>query len=313
SKKLIPLVAAALLLVGAGIRWIVYEGNSKTELDRATSASREQANKFAFAEARRGIDAFVAKCMSPKQNERANAFLLELESDQQNWEKKKKEQEDSARQQALEKMKALLAAIEDERENRPTTALQKARELREFAEKCKDQEYIQKAEELAKVLETYLAGAVTLKQNADKLEKDGKLRDAALLIDRLLSEFPNTDSARYALYPIEIVTRPTGVRVTSVRSGIVVGETGDSPLRYRMKPTESVKLLFEKAGYVSVDKDVKDKSIGRIQVDLTDKRELWILPLGVSPSTAPVMLGDHILVTGGSRLFSLKSTKGVNW
>ena len=34
-----------------------------------------------------------------------------------------------------------------------------------------------------------------------------------------------------------------------------------------MKPTESVRLLFEKVGYASVERDVKDKSVGRIQVD----------------------------------------------
>ena len=86
---------------------------------------------------------------------------------------------------------------------------------------------MRKADEAAQTLETYLAGALNLKTKADGLEKEGKLRDAALLIDRLLSEYPNTDPARYALYPIEIVTRPAGVRVTSIRSGIVLGETGD--------------------------------------------------------------------------------------
>jgi hypothetical protein len=196
----------------------------------------------------------------------------------------------------------------------PAVALQKARELRDFAEKARDQEYVRKADEMAQTLETYLAGALNLKTKADGLEKEGKLRDAALLIDRLLSEYPNTDPARYALYPIEIVTRPAGVRVTSIRSGIVIGETGDASVRYRMKPTESVRLLFEKAGYASVERDVKDKSVGRIQVELTDKREQWILPLGVSVSTPPQVMGEMVLVTGGSRIFSLRANpKRVDW
>jgi len=49
-------------------------------------------------------------------------------------------------------------------------------------------------------------------------------------------------------------------------------------------------------------------------VELTDKREQWILPLGVSVSTPPVVMGETVLVTGGSRLFSLRSNpKRVEW
>jgi outer membrane protein assembly factor BamB len=49
-------------------------------------------------------------------------------------------------------------------------------------------------------------------------------------------------------------------------------------------------------------------------VELTDKRELWILPLGVSVSTPPVMMGENVLVTGGSRIFSVRANpKRVEW
>ena len=112
-------------------------------------------------------------------------------------------------------MKALAEQIEDERQNRPSVALQKARELRDMAEANKDPEYMKKAEDLVQVLEKYVGDAFNLKAKADSLEKEGKFRDAALLIDRLLSEYPNTDPARNALYPIEIATRPSGVKVTS--------------------------------------------------------------------------------------------------
>ncbi|HEV3027840.1 MAG TPA: PQQ-binding-like beta-propeller repeat protein, partial [Planctomycetota bacterium] len=113
---------------------------------------------------------------------------------------------------------------------------------------------------------------------------------------------------------IEIVTRPTGVRVTSIRSGLVLGETGDSPVRYHMKPTEAVRLLFEKTGYTSIERDVKDKSVGRIQVELQDKRELWVLPLGMSVTTEPTIQGDSLFVSGGSRLFAIKTNpKRVAW
>jgi outer membrane protein assembly factor BamB len=314
GRSKVPLAIALLLLLTAGGAAGYYEFTAKGELDRAMKASQELIDSNAFAEARRGIDAFIEKNFSPKQKDRARAFLRGLEAEQQNWEKKKKDKEDEAHRLANERMRSLLSQIEDERQNRPSLALQRARELREFAEANKDAEYVKKADELAQILEKYLGDAQNLKTKAEGLEKEGKLRDAALLIDKLLTEYPNTDPARYALYPIEIVTRPPGVKVTSVRSGLVVGETGEAPVRYRMKPTEAVRLLFEKQGYASVERDVKDKSIGRIQVELTEKREQWILPLGMSVTSPPVVMGDAVFVTGGSRVFALRNfPKRIDW
>lgn len=314
GRSKLPLVIAGVLVVLAVGAAGFYEVISKRELDQALAVAEDFKNKFAFSDARRGIDAFIEKSLSPNQKDRARAFLRKLETAQQSWEKDKKEQEETGRRQALERMKTILAQVEDERQNHPSVALQKARELREVAEASKDSDYMKKADELAQELETYLGNAQNLKMRAEGLEKDGKLRDAALLIDQLLSEYPNTDPARYALYPLEISTRPAGVKVTSVRSGFVVGETGEAPVRYRMKPTESVRLLFEKSGYASVERDVKDKSVGRIQVELTEKREQWVLPLGLSVSTQPKMVGEHLIVAGGSRVLALRSNpRRIEW
>jgi outer membrane protein assembly factor BamB len=314
SNLKIPMIAALALLLVAGGAAGYYEMTAKRDLDIAIEVSRDLVNKFLFVEARRPIDSFLEKSLSPKQKDRARSFLVEIEAKQQNWAKERREREERDRQEAVERMRALVSQIEEDRQNRPTTALQRARELREFAVAHKDSEYVRRAEELAQSLEQYLGGAFTLKAKADALEKEGKLRDAALIIDRLLTEFPNTDPARGALYPIEIVTRPAGVKITSLRSGLILGETGDTPVRYRMKPTESVRLLFEKSGYSSVERDVKDKSVGRIQVELQDKREQWVMPLGMSVSTEPAIQGDTLFITGGSRVFALKTaSKKVPW
>jgi outer membrane protein assembly factor BamB/tetratricopeptide (TPR) repeat protein len=310
----VAIAAVVLLLAGAGAAVAYYELNAKKELSLAIEVATDQKSKYKFAEARRTIDAFIGKSLSPKQKERAQAWLLELDADQRNWEKNRKEEADEVRRQAQEQMKTIAGDIEEERQNRPNIALQRARELRDLAEKSKDSEYMKRAEEAVQSLEKYLGDAFALKARADGLEKEGKLRDAALLVDKLLSDYPNTDPARNALYPIEVATRPPGVRVTSVRSGYVLGETGDAPVRYRMKPTESVRLLFEKQGYANVERDVKDKSVGRIQVDLLEKREQWVLPLGVSVTTQPVLLGDTLFVAGGSRVFAIKTNpKRMDW
>jgi outer membrane protein assembly factor BamB/tetratricopeptide (TPR) repeat protein len=308
GKVKLVLAAALVLVLVAGGALVYYEMSARSKLDRVIEDSNKLASKYNFAEARRGIDAFIEKSLSPGQKERAQAQLRALEERQQNWEKNKKAEAEETRRAALEKMRSLTEQIEDERQNRPSNALQKARELRDFAEANKDPEYMKKAEDLVQVLEKYVGDAFALKAKADGLEKEGKFRDAALLVDKLLSEYPNTDPARNALYPIEIATRPVGVKVTSVRSGMVLGETGDGTVKYRMKPTEAVRLSFEKQGYASVERDVKDKSVGRIQVDLVEKRVQWFLPLGVSVSSEPTVLGDNVFATGGSRITALKAT-----
>jgi outer membrane protein assembly factor BamB len=314
SKVKFALIGAVVLVIVAGGALVYYEMSARAQLDRAIEESNRLASKYSFAEARRGIDAFLEKSLSPGQKERAQAQLRALEERQLYWEKNKKAEADEARRQAVEKMRSLAEQIEDERQNRPSIALQKARDLRDFAESNKDPEYMKKAEDLVQVLERYVGDAFNLKAKADGLEKEGKYRDAALLVDKLLSEYPNTDPARNALYPIEIATRPGGVKVTSARSGMVLGETADGPVKYRMKPTEAVRLTFEKPGYASVERDVKDKSVGRIQVDLVEKRQQWFLPLGVSVSSEPVVLGDNVFATGGSRITALKAnTNRMDW
>jgi outer membrane protein assembly factor BamB len=308
------MVVLLLLLIAAGAAGY-YEFTAKRDLDHELEVARDQKSKFLFVEARRTIESFLAKTLSPKQKDRAREFLnIELEAAQASWLRERKDREEADARKATEQMRALVALIEEDRQNRPAIALQRARELREFAEKHKDAEYVKKAEDLAQTLEQYVGGAFALKSQATQLEKEGKLRDAALLIDRLLTEYPNTDPAREALFPIEIVTRPTGVRVTSIRSGLVLGETGDVPVRYRMKPTEAVRLLFEKTGYLPAERDVKDKSVGRIQVDLQDKKEQWVLPLGMSITSEPAVQGEMVFVTGGIRIFAVKTNpKRVAW
>jgi len=313
GKVKVILAAALVLVLAAGGALVYYEMSARSRLDRAIEESNQLAMKYKFSEARRGIDAFIEKSLSPGQKERAQTQLRALEERQQNWEKNKKAEEEENRRKAFEHMKALTEQIEDERQNRPSTALQRARELRDYAEANKDSEYMKKAEDLIQVLERYVGDAFNLKAKADGLEKEGKFRDAALLVDKLLSEYPNTDPARSALYPIEIATRPYGVKVTT-RSGMVLGETTDGTVKHRMKPTEAVRLMFEKQGYASVERDVKDKSVGRIQVDLVEKRAQWFLPLGVSVSSEPVVLGDNVFATGGSRITALKSsTNRMDW
>ena len=174
------------------------------------------------------------------------------------------------RQDLLGRMKELESLIENKRLKNPPRALAHAHELRELAIEAKDKDFEKRATELVRICEKYSSDAFQLKQRAEELLKLKKTREAALLIDRLLVDFPGTQAAKGALYAIEIVTRPSGVRVTNARSDLLIGVTGNEPLIYRMKPGEVVRLRFEKAGYRPVTRDVKDKTLGRMVVDLKE-------------------------------------------
>ncbi len=302
SGKAVAIVLLILLL-GVGGAAGYYELTQRKELDQALEAAKRLLDQSEFTAARRVMDDFLKRTFSPMQKERAGAFLSELEARQGGWDRDRKDREAKARAEATRRMQELSASIEGDRLTDPVGALARSRQLRELAESVKDVEFMRKAEELQQGLQKFLGDAFQLKVLADTHEKDGKFREAALLIDRLFSEFPNTDAARGALYPLEILSRPPGVKV-STRTGLVLGET---PLRHRVKPGEAVRLIFDRPGYASVHFDVKDKTLGRLSVDLVDKTEAWVLPLGVSGSSDPVHLDGTLYVAGGSRLYALKT------
>jgi outer membrane protein assembly factor BamB len=73
-----------------------------------------------------------------------------------------------------------------------------------------------------------------------------------------------------------------------------------------MKDGESVRLLFERPGYVSKKVPVPDKRVGWLTVALNEKAELWGMPTGF-PSTGEPALGEDIFfVADGSRLFAIR-------
>ena len=67
-----------------------------------------------------------------------------------------------------------------------------------------------------------------------------------------------------------------------------------------------MRLLFEKAGWGSREYSVKEKTIGRITVELLDKKLAWEKPLGVTPSGEPAVAGGTLYLTGGNRLYALR-------
>ncbi len=309
-------IAAGVVLLGGLGLGVKYEFDAGKEFAAAKARASDLMEKQSFAGARKEIDAFLAGMhrFSPIQKPKAEAVLRDLESRTANSEKEKADREAKERETALAKMKALEASATDERSLNPESALEKAGELRLVALGAKDNEYVKRADEIISSLRRNLDESIQLMTQADELEKAGKLHDAALVIERLVREYPNTRSARGALYPLEITTRPAGVKVTSVRAGRVLGETGAQPVLYRMKDGESVRLLFEKAGYGSVEVPVSVKTVGRLHVPLTDKKEKWMMPLGFEAAGEPAIAdlgaaeGAAMFVADGNRLCALRLT-----
>jgi outer membrane protein assembly factor BamB len=311
GRRKVVVVGIVIVLLGVGGTVAKVEMDAMRDLAGTIDVARGHMDKFAFADARNRVGAFLEKTVSPVQKARAREFLGEIEGRRQSWEQDKQNAVERERQAALAGMGELLASVERERQKNPSLALQCARELRERAEANRNSEFLRRAGELIPAIEKHLGDALQLKLRADALEKEGKMREAAVLVESLLLNFPGTESARGALYPLDVVTRPTGVKVTNVRTGVVVGET---PLLLRIRPGESVRLAFEKQGYAGMERDVKDKTVGRLQVDLQEKQDLWVFPIGETVESGPAILEDTLFVAGGSRLYALKaSSKGLQW
>lgn len=303
-----PAAVLAILLVAAAAGfggWV--ELSERRRLAGVLAAAEPRLDRQEFDEARREVEKFLASAYSPWQRARAQEFLVRLEDRRRRWAEERSAREEERRRRDAERMRELVSWIEEERLRNPELALRRARELRDLAEAHRDSSFLARAEELASAVERYLSDSLQLKVKADELEKEGRVREAALLIDKLITEYPNTPSAREARYPIEIVTAPPGVRVTLRPSGMVLGETSDKPLRHRMKSGEVVRFLFERPGYVSVEREVRDKTIGRLKVDLTEKSEAWILPLGITISGGLAVLGETLYAGARDRLFALRA------
>jgi outer membrane protein assembly factor BamB len=98
-----------------------------------------------------------------------------------------------------------------------------------------------------------------------------------------------------------------GVKVTSARTGAVVGVTSAAPLLFLMKPAESVRLTFEKPGYVSPPpRDVSRKTAGTLHVELTEKLTEWVWTAGHPLIGDPAVLGDLAFVAGSTYLHAIK-------
>lgn len=304
SKVKVLLFLLVLVAGGAG----GYEFMARQTAGKAAAEAEALAKQERFDDARKSLELFLAGPyrFSPGQRQKAEALLADLAGRRSRLEKDKADQETARRSGVLAALRKSLAAIRESRLREPSPSLTRARALREQADKASEPDLRQEIDALIAEMEKYVADSMQLKVKADALERDGKVREAALLIERLKGEYPNTEAAQGAFYPLEILTRPSGVKVSHLQGGQAVGETKDGRLIHRMRAGETVRLLFEKAGWGSVERTVKEKTVGRLEVELTEKKLVWSKPLGVSSAADPVLFGDTLYLAGASRLYALR-------
>ncbi len=314
---------------GRGLRWAValialagaafaawHEHQEWKRLGDAHAEVRGLVDRQQFDQARRRLDDFLASSFSPLQQSRARRFLGEIEDRRRALEDLDRRRAEEKRQKLADKVRELWSAIEKERWVDVVRALERAGEVRALAMRSEDPETLKKADDIIRTLERSRVEARELKERSGAMEKEGRVREAALLILKLHQNHPGTEAARGASYPLEIDTRPGGVKVTDARTKAEIGVTSDvAPLRMRLDPGEGARLRFDKPGYRTVERYVDDLTTGNLSVELTAKCEAWSLSLGEAITGEPVLAEGLLLVPCANRLWAVRvgSSPAVAW
>lgn len=184
------------------------------------------------------------------------------------------------------------------------SAINIARQLRSVAETNNNQDYLLKANEILESIDNYINESQGLLQKAKTLEKEEKFREASLAIQDLIKKYPNSDAAKMAYFPMQIISKPSKARLFKNNSDI-----GETPLKMYVSPWEVTNLRLEKKGYETITYNIEDKTAGKLLFELR-KTFLWRTSLGGIIDTTPVLSGAKILITNKSQLCVLNASKG---
>ncbi len=314
-------VALILVMLLAGLGFAgKYELDARRDLDARTEKALAMAEKNQFDEALRLLEEYAAGPFrhSPFQLERARRLLDSLHERKRDWmiqdERVKAERKNQARQDLDRRWREIEKKIAPESVSK---ALEELEKLRQKAEREGFQEDVQKALESAKLLRNRASDAFELRRRGEKLVEEGRYAEAARCFDRVYHDFSNTDAALGIQIPLAITSRPAGVRVinVAVNPPREVGVTGKEPLVLWMKPTEIVRLQFERAGYAPVVRPVANKTDGVMHAELSEKSELWMVTLGVRIEHEPFIVGDGLYLVSSNRIYAVaaRGDKEVLW
>ncbi len=306
--KAVCVLVLILLLAAAGFA-VKFELDARKELESRAEASRLLADQSKFAEARKVLEEYLGGLYrhSPFQKEKAQGLLVQLEERQRSWSANEEARKAKDREEAGARIAALWEEFKGHKGVSISKALEKLAAIMELADGKGFPEEAQQAAGEDKALRGRAREADELRRKGDKLEEDGRFREAALTFDRVRREYSNTDAAVGIQFPLGIVTRPPGVTVTNVRAEPhrLVGKTGEAPLKIRMREGETVRLRFQKEGYKDQDYDIGDKTLGILKMDLREKLDLWLFVLGVRIEHEPLLVGDMLFLAVSNKLYAL--------
>jgi outer membrane protein assembly factor BamB/tetratricopeptide (TPR) repeat protein len=308
--KAVAVVIVLLLLTVAGFAG-KYELDARKDLEARVEESRKMAGQEQFSDARKILEGFLTGPFrfSPFQKEKIPPLLAQIDEQRRNHARDMDLKKQKHREEVTRTLEEFWKDVETARIQSTSSALKKVEAIRDLADKEGFADHVGRAEEVAKVLRARNREADDLRQKGEKLEETGKFREAAQAYDRIIREYSNTDAVMGLQYPLAIRSHPADVTVSNAKNGLLLGKTAEGVFKMRLRPAEPVRLRFQKDGYQDVEKDVPDKTIGELFVELTEKRDLWMIPLGVRIEREPCLGGDTIYMGASNKVYAVAAAK----
>ncbi len=322
-------LAAVLLLVvllGAVVGAVVFEFYGRAELDRLVREAREFEGAKKWDEARDRIASFgqgtyhLSPLAMGKMRDALNA-LAQRKADAERAAIKDPTPLVDPEGPRKEREKALAKIREDLRElnrlkddGRYDAALKLAEQLRAECAKWNPPEDVTKrVNAIYDELAPKDFDVRSLKQEADRLTKLGKYKDAAGIIVDLHNAYPFWETAQNAAVPFAIIARPAGVKVYKKRGNQPwdsdpFAESKDEPIvQHLAYPLGKFTLRFEKTGFKPVEQQVTDDRQGVVEVRLSERLALETRSIGVALRADPVIADDlmYVLAQGRVRVVTM--------
>lgn len=319
-------VGITLGVIAAG--WIVFEVLAGTAYSRSSIEARSMEDRGQAAEARAKIEEFNRSIFrfSLLSGSKGNTYLEEMAvrqrpppppptppvvTDPKILDAQKRAAEKKA---AENRMTELERSVEELRKlGDMAGALEAARELARLAEKWNDPARLRQARQSEKSLGNYQDSAGRLKEDALRLEREGKFKEAAEKVAEIFSLYRFSSAAKTATYPLVVRVGRPGVEV--FRDGRPVEVTQGRDLILRLKKDDRpFQLSLVKKGFREKRVDVPNLTVGIVDAWVDERVAEWQFPLGAPLAAPPIVDRELIYVRTRERILGIAlENRVVRW
>ncbi|HZN63643.1 MAG TPA: PQQ-binding-like beta-propeller repeat protein, partial [Planctomycetota bacterium] len=192
-------------------------------------------------------------------------------------------------------------------------ALAATRALGKLADKLKDQKRKDFAVANEETIRRYEDSARDLKEDAARLEKEGRFKEAAEKVAELFRVYQFSSAAKAVTYPLVLRLARPGVEI--LRDGRPVETTKGKDVILRLKKDDKpFQLSFVKKGFRERKIDVQSLTVGLIDVRMDERVADWQFPLGAALAAPPIVDGDAIYVRTRERVLGIAlEDRKVRW